>query len=134
MDLNKISVMNVAIISHDLPQFFDVDKIKNNWMDSDICQLWAIKFTFIVSKHHCRKWGRCICQKCSSNKRQLSRSDQKKYKVWDRCDFKLENLTFENTYKGVIKAQKDIQIMHEQKKRKFDREIDKSNVNFSNHD
>lgn len=124
-DARKMSIMNVRIISNGngLPEFFDIEKIKSKWMESKTCQLCDIKFTLRNGKHHWRRCGRWIWSKCSTQERPLSRRDPKKYKVWDRCDLKLDNVQFENTYKGILRAEADIIDMHDQKKREFEKQI-----------
>ena len=113
----KMSIMNVRIVndSSGLPDYFDVDKAKDKWLDSKSCQLWDSKFGLMNSKHHCRRCGRCIWSKWSMQLRPLCKSSDKKHRVWDRWDFKLDNLEFENTYRSVLTAEDEIIDMHEYK-------------------
>lgn len=60
--------------------------------------------------------------------RALSNGDSKKYRVCDRCDLKLDNVQFENTYKGILRAEADIMAMHEQKKTDFENQIKEAEV------
>ena len=55
--------------------------------------------------------------------RPLSKGNDKKYRVCDRCDLKLDNFEFENTYKSILKSEEDIIKMHEQKKREYEKKI-----------
>ena len=51
-----------------------------------------IDFKLTNRRHHCRLCGKSVCDKCSLNKRYLSKSDKKTYhRVCDFCDTKLSN-------------------------------------------
>ena len=100
--------MKVVNNNAGLPEFFDVKEQKKKWFDTENCQLWDTKFTMFKRKHNWRRCGRCIWDKCSLNERALSRTSTKKHRVCDRCDFKLENYEFENTYKGILKAEDEV--------------------------
>ena len=105
-----MSIMDVRVINTDLglPDNFDIDKVKENWKDSKKCQICEAKFKLTKGKHHCRRWGSCVCSKCSNQERRLSKSNPKTYRVCDICDFKIDNQEFENTYKWLILAEEDI--------------------------
>lgn len=61
--------------------------------------------------------------------RRLWLSSDKKHRVWDRCDLKLDNQEFENTYKSIIRAEEDIIAMQEQKRKEFERKISEAENN-----
>jgi hypothetical protein len=43
-------------------------------------------------RHHCRRCGKSVCNKCSANMKPLSRQDPKTlYRVCDACDTEIEN-------------------------------------------
>jgi len=54
-----------------LPETFDEKKITFN--DLNNCEICYIKFTALNRKHHCRKCGKTVCNKCSNNQRPLSK-------------------------------------------------------------
>lgn len=61
-----------------------------------------IDFTSFNRRHHCRRCGKSVCQKCSMTKRYLSKSDKKTlYRICDFCDTKLSNFKV-NLILGVI--------------------------------
>ena len=124
----KMSIMNVRIVNDNsgLPEHFDVDKVKEKWLDSKSWQLWESKFGFMNSKHHWRRCGRWVWSKCSMQVRSLCKSSDKKHRVWDRWDFKLDNIEFENTYRSVLVAEDEIIDMHEYKKIDFEKKIKES--------
>jgi hypothetical protein len=39
--------------------------LKFKWKRSNLCQTCGKAFGMFLRKHHCRKCGRCICDKCS---------------------------------------------------------------------
>ena len=48
----------------------------------------------VNGRFHCKKCARNVCQKCSNNRRPLSKQDQKEgivNRVCDRCDTELSN-------------------------------------------
>ena len=51
-----------------------------------------IDFNITNRRHHCRYCGKSVCQKCSTSKRYLSKSDKKTlHRICDYCDTKLSN-------------------------------------------
>lgn len=116
-----------------LPEFFDEKEQKKKWMDTENCQLCDSKFTFMKRKHNCRRCGRCLCDKCSKNERALSRHSIKKHRVCDRCDFKLENIEFENTYKGILKAEDEVSLIQKNISTTLSKEMNKK-INITEND
>ena len=53
----------------------------------------ARKFGGIMKKgrHHCRKCGRTVCDRCRQNKRRLAKGEKKEEQVCDQCDFEIGN-------------------------------------------
>ena len=55
-------------------------------MKGDACHYCKKPFGAIIkARHNCSRCGACVCEKCSENKEQLSRSDQKEYRVCNMC-------------------------------------------------
>lgn len=56
-------------------------------MKSDSCIFCKVKFGAFKSskKHNCYRCGKCVCEKCSENKEQLSKNDPKEYRVCNMC-------------------------------------------------
>lgn len=55
--------------------------------------------------------------------RVLSKMNTKKFRVCDRCDFKLDNFEFENTYNFIMKAQEGIIDVNHMKAIEYDKKI-----------
>ncbi len=93
-------------------QVFTPDKFVN----TKACEVCDKLFGFGSSKHHwykvlrakknerqnySRKCGKCVCDDCSKNKRQLSRQDKNFYRVCDYCDKKMGYANIEAVFKSV---------------------------------
>ncbi|CAI2367570.1 unnamed protein product [Moneuplotes crassus] len=121
---STFSISNLKVKSSNLPEHFDVKSVKKNYHDSETCQLCDKKFTLFIKKKNCNRCSRCICSDCGDNRRVLSLSDKKKYRVCDRCDFKLENSDFENKYKSILKAESDTISIQNSIIQKLTKELD----------
>lgn len=91
-----------------LPIKFDLDAAKKLRKDSKECDLCEAPFTSIVGanpRKHCKKCAAAICKVCCCNKRVLSRSDKKEYRVCDRCDTEMDNFKLKQNHKEVLEAQ-----------------------------
>jgi predicted RNA-binding Zn-ribbon protein involved in translation (DUF1610 family) len=53
----------------------------------------AKKFGALMKKgrHHCKRCGNTVCDRCRQNKRMLSQTDKTEYLVCDQCDFQIAN-------------------------------------------
>ena len=66
----------------DLPDFFDLNAVQ--WDNSPHCELCAADFSmFSTKRHHCRRCGKSVCIKCSTEKRRLCKLDHAKHRVCD---------------------------------------------------
>ena len=121
----RMSIMDIRVIHEDqvLPKHFDINLVKNNWKDLKNWELCEVKFTFKNSRHHCRKCGKWVCSKWSTQFRKLSESSSKKHRVWDHWDFQLDNQEFENTYNTIIDAKSDILGMQQVKQKDLKKKI-----------
>ena len=54
----------------------------------NFCELCDRNFNKLkgISRHHCRRCNRSVCQQCSSSKRRLAKNDDTLYRVCDFCD------------------------------------------------
>lgn len=93
------------LISDVLPDNFDHDKIVK--MKSDTCQFCKRQLgTFKAKQRNCFRCGACVCEKCSENKEQLSRSDPKEYRVCNMCFAIRKNKPIIIFYNDLDKANK----------------------------
>jgi hypothetical protein len=91
------------LISNILPETFDHEKVIK--VKSDACTYCAKPFgTFKTSRHNCNRCGACVCDKCSENKEQLSRSDQTKYRICNMCHAIRKNKPIIVFYNDLDKA------------------------------
>ena len=91
------------LISNVLPETFDHDKVIK--VKSESCTYCAKPFgTFKTSRHNCYRCGACVCDKCSENKEQLSRSDQTKYRLCNMCHAIRKNKPIIVFYNDLDKA------------------------------
>lgn len=61
---------------------------------------------FKKPRHNCYNCGACVCDKCSINKLQLSRSDTQKYRVCNFCFAIKSNKQIIMFYKELDNAKK----------------------------
>lgn len=78
-----------------LPEEFTSEEKKFNLMN--YCELCDQQFSKLkgISRHHCRKCNKSVCQQCSNNKRKLAKQDETLYRVCDQCDTILSNYKLE---------------------------------------
>lgn len=73
-----------------LPEVFDPNSVGFHELKS--CEICEIVFSLTQRRHHCRRCGKSVCNKCSANMKPLSRQDAKTmYRVCDACDTEIEN-------------------------------------------
>lgn len=88
-----------------MPDTFDHDKIVK--LKSDSCQYCKRQLgTFKAKQRNCLRCGACVCEKCSENKEQLSRSDPKEYRVCNMCYAIRKNKPIIIFYNDLDKANK----------------------------
>ena len=57
-------------------------------------------------RHHCRRCGKSVCNKCSANMQSLSRQDPKTiFRICDACDTEIENFRLKKNHDEIIRAQ-----------------------------
>ena len=91
-----------------LPIKFDLAAVKKQRKESKKCDLCEAAFTNIVGKNpikYCKRCAASICKVCCTSKRVLSRSDNKDYRVCDRCDTEMDNFKLKQNHKEVLSAQ-----------------------------
>jgi vacuolar-type H+-ATPase subunit I/STV1 len=72
------------LISNTLPETFDSSKVPK--AKTDACTYCKKQFGVVRNnRHNCYRCGACVCERCSENKEQLSRSDPKEYRVCNMC-------------------------------------------------
>ena len=72
----------IVLADEDLPDFFDLNAVQ--WDNSPHCELCAADFSmFSTKRHHCRRCGKSVCIKCSTEKRRLCKLDHAKHRVCD---------------------------------------------------
>jgi hypothetical protein len=84
--------MNLCIDTEnkDLPDEFDEKKVQ--FHEKDNCEICILKFNTSNRRHHCRRCGKSVCNKCSANQKALSKSDSKTlYRICDACDTEIQN-------------------------------------------
>lgn len=91
-----------------MPEYFDFDGVVKS--KSDDCTLCCKKFTLLTNKRvNCKKCGISVCMKCRLHKSKLSTSDDREYKVCNKCFALQENQPLVNFYYELLDA-KRIQI------------------------
>jgi len=75
----------------------ELEDVNDGWHNYTYCELCDRTFSKFkgISRHHCRKCLKSVCQQCSSNTRKLSKQDDTKYRVCDFCDTQLSNYKLE---------------------------------------
>jgi FYVE zinc finger len=70
------------------------------------CEICEQVFNLTIRRHHCRKCGKSVCNKCSANMKALSRQDAKTtlYRICDKCDTEMENFKLKKNHDEIIKA------------------------------
>lgn len=59
-----------------------------------------------VKVRHCKHCAKAVCEPCSQQKRQLSKSDSVKYRICDECDCNVfDNYFIKASYDALISAQ-----------------------------
>ncbi|KAL3313792.1 Pleckstrin y domain-containing F member 2 [Cichlidogyrus casuarinus] len=75
------------------------------------CMICQVQFTTIKRRHHCRKCGRVICDKCSINRYFLPNQKSKKLRVCNHCYQCLtEEVKKRSHYENPINFATDAQI------------------------
>ena len=92
-------------IYDNLPEELNVEAMKRNReVKPDMCQLCEDEFTTLrLRAKYCKRCTIPVCDTCSMERRQLSKSDKTKYRVCDRCDTELDNV-------GIIEMQKQVKL------------------------
>jgi len=73
-----------------LPEVFDPNSV--GFHELKACEICEVLFNLTQRRHHCRRCGKSVCNKCSANMKPLSRQDTKTlYRVCDACDTEIEN-------------------------------------------
>lgn len=86
-----------------LPEYFDPATVK--FHEFKYCEICEQVFNMTIRRHHCRRCGKSVCNKCSANMKPLSRSDPKTiYRLCDGCDTELENFKLKKNHDEIIKA------------------------------
>jgi len=87
---------------------------KNDFNLKSYCELCERSFNKLkgVSRHHCRKCNKSVCQQCSNNKRKLSKADEELFRVCDFCDTILSNFKLEQNQKTILQAQEEQMEMY----------------------
>jgi len=55
---------------------------------------------------NCKKCGKAVCEACSDQRRQLSRSDNDLHRICDKCDTEMDNYRLKRNHEEVLAAQK----------------------------
>ena len=100
-----------------LPQHFDVKAKYVARGDHARCQLCEAQFTSNLRKirvlkdqnpvRYCKRCARAVCNVCSENERQLSKSDTARYRVCDQCDYEMENVRLKRKLQEVKSTTED---------------------------
>ena len=71
---------------HYLPD--ELDDTRESFNNLNFCELCDRNFNKLkgISRHHCRKCNKSVCQQCSASKRRLAKNDTELYRVCDFCD------------------------------------------------
>ena len=89
-----------------LPATFNHESVPKS--KDDRCNLCDTKFrsvkinVFGTKHHNCTKCGVSVCEKCSLYHIQLSSEDKEKYRVCNRCYFKMQNQPLISFYQGLL--------------------------------
>lgn len=90
-----------------LPDFFDPNSVGHHELKS--CEICDVVFSMTQRRHHCRRCGKSVCNKCSANMKPLSRQDAKTvYRVCDACDTEIENFKLRKNHDEILRTQADM--------------------------
>lgn len=80
-------IFNSLADDANLPEMLK-DGDKEAWNLKTYCELCDRTFSKLkgISRHHCRKCNKSVCQQCSNNRRKLAKSDETLFRVCDYCD------------------------------------------------
>jgi len=92
---NPTAILGALADDANLPN--ELEDVNDGWHNFNYCELCDRTFSKFkgISRHHCRKCLKSVCQQCSSNTRKLSKQDDTKYRVCDFCDTQLSNYKLE---------------------------------------
>eukprot|EP00347_Sterkiella_histriomuscorum_P006113 403354017 len=74
-------------------------------------------------RHHCRRCGRTVCDKCWQNQKRISQSDKTVYQVCDQCDFEISNFHLFQVLDKVKSLQQDMNQALLKKNQTLEQEI-----------
>jgi hypothetical protein len=85
------------------------DEIEEEFHEEKACEFCQVTFGKLrgISRHHCRRCFKSVCDKCSNNKRRIYRNSEKEYRVCDFCDTQISNFRLEESQESLLKAQAD---------------------------
>ena len=82
-----------------LPEEFEIKTEKNKeFNNSSTCESCGknlnkklVGIFSSSSRHHCRRCGKTVCDRCWKNLKRLSKKDSNYHNVCDQCDFEISN-------------------------------------------
>lgn len=74
----------------------------------DECSVCETQFTIVAAfgmgarEFYCKQCGKAVCERCSMNRKYLSKDSKEKFRVCDFCDTKLDNIRTKVNLERII--------------------------------